>query len=360
MLSVIIHERIYKIPKLEMAYKVLRAIIEYQAYRILDIFVQSLPDITCEHNLSEAYELVNIIAELNVEPNLEEYYKKGTKKLQRYMAKHVVRFGSNFNQTLSNSLNRKNVESDCFLNMPPLIMTCYLEKKELEVNSKKIELAVDKEDTLLYGIYVWSRYYQRKNPSKLVSNLLQIFKSINYISLSHDYVLKILPALETIYSNNKEISSFIKERRILCMETKIGGMLWLEKARPQEYLTLKKRKYTKYTFVLMVSYDPSEELNCSDIVCFAGHEWVYTIIISKEDEQPKGELRRRNKIEKSEYQRDEYLNHHHEFTGNAKVSVKYVDHDEKVEDFQVNLSKIHSLPFRSNLKCEMTLTYTVS
>jgi len=182
------------------------------------------------------------------------------------------------------------------------------------------------------------------------AELTEILKSVDYIKLTGSYMLYGLPQLEKLYSKSVGIKNFFRDKRILCMETRIGGMAWLEKARNKEYLEMKRRNYRKVELVLIIELgqdrmevDQKVLSYKSTITCYAGFEWNYSIKIqSSEMTEGKvemtGEVEWSNKLWQPEF----------DFCPVIAVDLEMKSSDDKKDEKLIGLPLKHTVPLVPN------------
>jgi len=209
----------------------------------------------------------------------QEYKQNGFKKVESFVTKIVFKNFEKFNESIL---------KDAFKKIPVSIMVNYLSKPIL----------VDNENTFLYGIIIWSL----QNKPVDTKYLLDILRACDYIKLTSTYVLYILPKLEE-YFTDYSIKQFLKERRIICLEYSIAGPLWLEKTKPNEFNSMKKRKYIKTDLEFKISLGQSEKRMednkdgySEQIRIHSGFTWTYRAKYIPQEKIILGTLEWKNEI----------------------------------------------------------------
>jgi len=133
------------------------------------------------------------------------------------------------------------------------------------------------------------------------------------------------------------------------METRIGGMAWLEKARNKEYIEMKRRNYRKVDLVLKIELgrdrmevEQTELSYKSPITCYAGIEWVYSIKIQSSEMTGKvemtGTVEWSNKLWQPEF----------DFCPVIAVDLEMKSNDDKKDEKLIGLPVEHTVPLVPN------------
>jgi len=280
----LVHEKpiVFDVFKDEEHKKIMQMIKDYKAYGALYCFVKSLKIYLRQISLPVAYTYALMIKDWKetYPEGIQEYRDNAFLKLENFVTQIVFKNFKKFNESIL---------KEQYTNIPVSIMMKYLSKP----------IVVDNENTFfLYGIIKWSLIYKPKS-----KELLEVLKSCDYIKLTHTYVLYVLPKLEEKFPDH-DIKQYIKDRRIICLETYIGGIPWLEKTRPTEFNSMKKRQYKKLELVIYILFPPSEkriednkEIGYSEqTVIHSGFTWSYFAKFDYEDKIIYGNLEWKNDI----------------------------------------------------------------
>jgi len=147
---------------------------------------------------------------------------------------------------------------------------------------KSIE--VDSEETFLYGIILWTLTSTEDKPLT-GQELKDLLGACDFTKLSLTYLLYVPIKLIKEYKKrnySNEVTIFIEERRKLAMETRIGGLMWLEKSKPTEFINLKKRTYKKDGMLFQFEINALlSGIPLSDKLIYFGFTFVYLLKLSE-------------------------------------------------------------------------------